>query len=161
MEFLDENGIPVSPGEKGEIAYTSLFNYAMPLIRYAIGDVGAISLEECPCGRKLPLMKVVEGRRDSFLVMPEGRLLSPRVVTNAMSKFFYEIAQYRFIQKKIDFFEVLIQARDNLDENFLDKLADYLKHSLGLNNDVTIIVKSVDKIPLSKVGKLATVISEI
>ena len=40
LQFLDKSGEEVSAGENGEIICTSLFNYAMPLIRYAIGDVG-------------------------------------------------------------------------------------------------------------------------
>ena len=64
MEFVDGNGEEVSSGERGEIVYTSLLHYAQPLIRYAVGDVGVPVDGECPCGRKLPLMKVVEGRRD-------------------------------------------------------------------------------------------------
>lgn len=35
---------------------------AMPLIRYKIEDVGVASDEVCPCGRGLPLMKLIEGR---------------------------------------------------------------------------------------------------
>ncbi len=68
MQFVDKNGEEVSAGERGEIVCTSLFNYAMPFIRYAIGDVGVPSDEICSCGRTLPLMKTVEGRKDSLLV---------------------------------------------------------------------------------------------
>ncbi len=45
-EFVDEKGEPVAAGEKGEVVFTSLFNFAMPLLRYAIGDVGSPS-DEC------------------------------------------------------------------------------------------------------------------
>jgi len=77
VEFLDEEGEEVSAGEKGEIVCTSLFNRAMPFIRYSVGDIGIPSDEECPCGITLPLMKVIEGRKDSLLLLPDGRLLSP------------------------------------------------------------------------------------
>ncbi|MHA1632041.1 MAG: phenylacetate--CoA ligase family protein, partial [Candidatus Freyarchaeota archaeon] len=75
MEFVDENGEWVSPGETGEIVCTSLFNHAMPLIRYALEDLGTPSEErDCPCGRTFPLMKVVEGRVNDVVVLPDGRV---------------------------------------------------------------------------------------
>ena len=39
LEVLKENG-EISTNGKGELLVTSLINYAMPLIRYKIGDVG-------------------------------------------------------------------------------------------------------------------------
>ena len=59
-EFVDDDGEDVALGGKGEIIFTSLFNFAMPLIRYAVGDVGIPSDDERPCVRNLPLMEVIE-----------------------------------------------------------------------------------------------------
>jgi phenylacetate-CoA ligase len=103
-QFVDDSGQDVSPGERGEILYTSLFNYSMPLIRYAVGDVGVPSDDVCPCGRTLPLMKVVEGRTDSLLRLPNGRLLSPVTVIGAMDAFdlFNQIEEYKLLQKRVD-----------------------------------------------------------
>jgi len=61
VEFVKENE-DVYPGETGKIIITDLCNYAMPFIRYEIGDLGVPSDENCPCGRKLPIMKSVKGR---------------------------------------------------------------------------------------------------
>jgi phenylacetate-CoA ligase len=161
-EFVDDGGDAVSAGEQGEIVYTSLFNYAMPFIRYAVGDVGVPSDDECPCGRKFHLMKVVEGRRDSVLVLPDGRLLSPRILTNAMSKFFEKIVQYRVVQKRVNLFEVFVQLKEGVDEDvFESELAGHYRRVLGLGNDVAIMVKFVDEVPLGKSGKLMAVVSEL
>jgi phenylacetate-CoA ligase len=161
-EFVDSDRDGVSAGERGEIVYTSLFNYAMPFIRYAVGDVGVPSDDECPCGRKFPLMEVVEGRRDSVLVLPDGRLLSPRAFTNAMSRFFEKIVQYRIVQKRADLFEVFVQVKEGVDEGvFESELAGHYRRVLGLSDDVAIIVKFVDEVPLGKSGKLMAVVSEL
>jgi phenylacetate-CoA ligase len=162
MEFVDENGNQVAAGERGEIVYTSLFNYAMPFIRYAIGDVGVPSNDECPCKRSLPLMKVVEGRKDSFLAMPNGRLLSPRVFTNAMSKFFEKIVQYRVVQKKVDLFEINIQLKEKTCEDALkSEIVGYLRSVLSFGSNIAVVVNVVDDLQIDKSGKLMTVISEI
>jgi phenylacetate-CoA ligase len=67
---------PASVGEMGAILVTDLLNYAMPLIRYRIGDLGAWSAETCPCGRGLPRLERVAGRVTDFLVGCEGQLVS-------------------------------------------------------------------------------------
>lgn len=61
VEILDENGKPCLPGELGRVVLTSLHNFAMPLIRYEIGDYATLG-ERCPCGRGLPVLERIVGR---------------------------------------------------------------------------------------------------
>ena len=104
MQVVDENGDEVAPGEKGDLVFTSLFNYAMPFIRYSIGDVGILSSEKCSCGRGFPLMKVIEGRKDSFIRFADGKMVSPRVFTISMGMFslYDQVEVFRVVQKDID-----------------------------------------------------------
>jgi len=63
VEVLDDEGRPCEEGEIGRVVATPLFNLASPLIRYEIGDfaeAGGI----CDCGRSLPMLKRIGGRRD-------------------------------------------------------------------------------------------------
>ena len=55
-------------GEMGEIVITDLNNYAMPLIRYRLGDLAVATDKICKCGRGLPLLGDIEGRTQSILV---------------------------------------------------------------------------------------------
>lgn len=163
-QFVDDEECEVSAGEKGEIVYTSLFNYAMPFIRYAVGDVGLSSDEKCPCGRNLSMMKVVEGRKDSFLRLPDGQLLSPMAFRLAVGRFFERIIQYRVVQKKADLFEIYIQKRDDgLDKEVLRKeLTEHVRKILGLDAyGATLAVEFVDEIPFDKTGKLRAVVCEL
>jgi phenylacetate-CoA ligase len=43
------DGRPAEPGERGEVVVTNLHAYAMPFIRYRIGDV-ATRAAPCRCG---------------------------------------------------------------------------------------------------------------
>ncbi|HET8833285.1 MAG TPA: hypothetical protein VFN08_01045, partial [Gemmatimonadales bacterium] len=60
---------------RGEIVLTNLDSRAFPILRYRTGDIGALDPTPCPCGRSLPKLRGVEGRRTDFLVTPSGRVL--------------------------------------------------------------------------------------
>lgn len=67
---------PARIGELGDILVTDLLNYAMPLIRYRIGDLGAWEGGMCACGRSLPRLHTVAGRVTDFVIGSDGRLVS-------------------------------------------------------------------------------------
>lgn len=167
MQFIDKNGEEVAPGERGEIVCTSLSNYAMPIIRYVLGDLGVLSEEaDCPCGRTFPLMKVIEGRKDSILVLPDGRELSPLVVGDGMMYFkhFCDIDQYRVIQEKVDSFKVLVKRKGSnvAEADMAAELGSHFAKLLGVDkSQVTIEVEFLDEIPLDETGKLMKVVSKV
>lgn len=65
VELLKGNE-DVSSGEKGKVVITSLENYAMPLIRYEIGDTATPIYERCSCGRNLSLVKHIRRQKISL-----------------------------------------------------------------------------------------------
>lgn len=163
MEFLDKNGEEVSAGESGEIVCTSLFNYAMPLIRYKIGDVAVPSDETCGCGRNLPLMRMVEGRKDHLIVLANGQVLTPRAFTVAMHEFQYypNIEQFRVVQKKLNLFELSLKLKDKgLEKVIRRELTSHLKKIFSTHN-LEFHIRFVEDIPLDKNGKLTIVFSEV
>jgi len=167
MQIVDEDGCEVAPGERGEIVCTSLFNYAMPFIRYALDDVGVSSGQtSCPCGVNFPLIQLVEGRKDSVITLPEGRKIPALVFGWIMEfyKFYRQIYQYRIVQTKIDALEFFIVKKDNR-YNEMEMKAELVRHvreMLGVDEStLNITVKFVDHIPLDKSGKLRKVISNV
>lgn len=76
VEVVRPDGKPAVPGEKGAILVTDLLNFAMPLIRYRIGDVGSWAAGTCSCGRGLPRLESVSGRVTDFLVGCDGSIVS-------------------------------------------------------------------------------------
>jgi phenylacetate-CoA ligase len=168
-QFVDEEGEEVAPGEKGEIVYTSLFNFAFPIIRYNIKDVGVPINEECPCGIKLPLMKLVEGRSNSFLTFPENRIVSPMRFIEILGAFslVHEIEQYRVIQEKVDQVRIIIKkASENIDESkvrdiLLRNLSQGLPELKSCEKNLMFTVEFVDEIEHTARGKLSVVSSKI
>ena len=167
MQFVDEDGEEVAPGERGEIVCTSLFNYAMPFVRYAVDDLGVASEEsDCPCGRNFPLMKVVEGRKDSLLLLPDGRVLAPFTFIAAMItfKFYRYIDLFRVVQQKMDVLSFRIKMKNRrVDERTVKKeLLAHLEKVLNVETgEVRFEVEFVDDIPLDKSGKFSLVVSEL
>jgi phenylacetate-CoA ligase len=157
MEFL-KNGENVSPGERGEIVYTNLYNYSMPLIRYKIGDVGIPTDERCPCGRGLPLMKLIEGRKDAFVQLPNGKILSP-IVWNILLRP-YPLKQYKVIQEARDKIKIQIAPGRN---NSINELSETIKNSIhaALGREIPIEIEVKDEIPREQSGKVRAVISKV
>ena len=52
-EIIDDAGLPLPPGETGELVITTIGMEAMPLIRYRTGDYTRILPERCPCGSEV------------------------------------------------------------------------------------------------------------
>lgn len=157
MEFL-ENGENVSPGEKGEIVYTGLYNYAMPFIRYKIGDIGIPSDESCPCGRGLPLMKLIEGRSDSFMQAPDGRVFSPMIWEAIMVRFI-GVGQYQAIQEKKDLIRILLVKKTEFSQSTISQIEHDVKEVMG--QEINVKVEIVNKIPKEKSGKMRFAVSKL
>src|SRR6185436_9202776 len=77
VELLDDDGNDVPEGEPGRVVLTSFYNFAMPLIRYAVGDLAVAAHGPCPCGRTLPRLATILGRQRNIFTFPDGSQHSP------------------------------------------------------------------------------------
>ncbi len=76
VEVLDDQGRACGPGEIGRVVVTTLHNFAMPLIRYALSDYAEVGAP-CSCGRGLPVLTRILGRSRNMLTLPDGRRVWP------------------------------------------------------------------------------------
>jgi len=86
VEILDEQDRPCAPGQLGRVVVTSLHNFALPLIRYELGDYAEVG-EPCPCGRGLPVLRRVAGRVRNMLVTAAGEQYWPAFGTRSFTRF--------------------------------------------------------------------------
>ena len=69
VEIVDDDGNACEVGVPGRVLVTSLHNFAMPLIRYDIGDIAELG-EPCDTGINWPVLNQVNGRlRDSVTLL--------------------------------------------------------------------------------------------
>jgi phenylacetate-CoA ligase len=80
LEVLDEGGAPCRPGEVGRVVVTPLHNFAAPLLRYDLNDF-AEAAAPCSCGRGLPTLGRIMGRRRNILVTSDGKQHWPALRT--------------------------------------------------------------------------------
>ncbi len=84
-------------GSTPVLALTTLVNRAMPLLRYAIGDLGRLEPSACPCGRASPVLKDLQGRIVEFLDCADGSRISPYVASTIVEQH-PAIARYQLLQ---------------------------------------------------------------
>jgi phenylacetate-CoA ligase len=145
---------PVAPGERGEIVATSLWNKAMPFIRYRLGDIGILSDEICACGRGLPLLKEIEGRFDDFIILPSGDI----VPSTRVASFFFTVPyidQFKMIQDKKTHITIQIVPQKGFTVDIERMLAENIQKVLG--EPVDIDVEKVDHIEYTGAGKFKRV----
>ncbi len=98
VEFV-RDGMPVNPGEPGQILVTDLENYGMPFIRYQIGDLGVPLNGSCTCGRVLPLMAMNAGRVSDFVISPhDGSYVSGATLCHYLIAEGPQVGQVQIIQ---------------------------------------------------------------
>jgi len=157
VEFIDEKNEPVGVGEPGRIIITDLNSYAMPLIRYDIGDIGIPSDEKCACGVTLPVMKVIEGRKEDFIRTIQGKLVHAAYLCYTLKD--DTVHEFKMYQKGLENFHVQLVKSPMFDNNSENILESKLRTALG--KDVKIIFEYLDRIPRESSGKLRYFVSEI
>jgi phenylacetate-CoA ligase len=157
VEILDAHGTPVAPGEVGNVVVTGLYNYAMPFVRYAIGDVAEAAAGSCPCGRGLPIIGQVLGRTRCAFVFEDGKRFWPRVFESRALRQFVPYREFQMVQ--LD--HRRIELRYVPDGSDLAPDASGLDHYVRTNMHPTaeIALLAVDAIPRGPGGKLDPFVS--
>jgi phenylacetate-CoA ligase len=83
IEILDESGDPVPDGREGQLVATTIGVQAMPLIRFATGDITFITRERCSCGLWTPRIGPIVGRKDQAMKI-KGTTVYPAAVQRAL-----------------------------------------------------------------------------
>ncbi len=152
IDSLDPYNIP------GDILITQLNNYAMPFIRYRIGDIGRLSNERCPCGNQLPVLAELLGRSTATFRTKSGLLVHGGYFTQQ----FYNIegvSQFQLIQDSFEKCTLKLVINEEWTEKTCDEIV--LKIQAKMGTDVTVDVEYVEEIPLSKSGKREFTISRL
>ena len=156
---LVTNGRSARPGEPGAVIVTDLTNRAMPLIRYRVGDVAAWSVEQCPCGRGLPLLDRLEGREADYVVTRNGTLISGISLTENLALGVPGAAQVQIVQETVSHFRFRLVRGPDFGPASLTRLRHLVDMRLG--SDVSFECEYLDRIPCEPSGKYRFCISHV
>ncbi|QEX22236.1 adenylyltransferase [Hypericibacter adhaerens] len=157
LEVVDEAGRLCAPGEVGRVVATPLFNFAMPLLRYAIGDYAQFG-EACSCGRGLPVLARVQGRVRNMMIGPDGARYWP----SFGSRRFRELApvrQHQFVQKSFERLEARFTVERPLTPEEEQALRAHIQTKLPIPFQIDFVY--LEEIPVSAAGKLENFMSEV
>jgi phenylacetate-CoA ligase len=156
IELIKDNGEYAQPGEIGEAICTGFLNYDQPLIRYRIGDLLKLSLDQtCDCSRHMPIVDEIIGRVEDTVIGMDGREM---VRFHGIFINMPKIVEGQIIQHTLKEFEIVFVATDKLVDYEKDELFRRMQSQLG---DILLRVTEVDQIPRNRNGKFKAVISHV
>ena len=137
----------------GKIIATGFTNYAMPLIRYEVGDTATWTNVNCQCGRKTRTISQINGRNEDFILTPEG---------NRVQRFDYifkntpSIIEAQVLQFELDSIVIRIVRRYDYSINEMEA---HLKNEVRDKVSVGLLVlfEYVERINLEQSGKFRAV----
>jgi phenylacetate-CoA ligase len=143
-----ETGEVLSPGEEGELVFTTLTKTGIPMLRFRTRDISVIDTEKCACGRTHARMIRVRGRSDDMLIIRGVNVFPSQIEVAVMS--FPELApHYQIVVDRpgaLDTFAVKLELTEKaskskkLDANALKRDIQGKIHSItGLSADIEIV----------------------
>jgi phenylacetate-CoA ligase len=158
LEIDSRSNFDGPEGNKGEIVITNLNTQAFPFIRYRTGDVGELADSQCPCGRGLPVLKSVDGRKTDFLVNRDGRIIHALGAIYIIREL-EGVKKFRIHQKSAENLKIEMVVNDMFDNENSGLIRSEIEKLFG--HELSIEINMVDDISVSKSGKYSYVTSDV
>lgn len=159
VEILDDNNNPLPLGEEGKIVVTALYNKAHPMIRYEVGDRGALAENSTA---KYPILKKLTGRTNDIAILPSGKIASGMTFYSITKKLFDDegnVKEFVIIQIKPDTFEIIYTSENPLTTTEIENIKSAF--SAFLEPGLTLILNRKKTLERSSAGKLKQFTSEV
>lgn len=157
VEVIDTRGKACQPGHVGPVVVTPLHNFAMPLVRYVLGDYAEAG-GQCACGRGLPVLSRIMGRVRNMLVTAAGQLYWPSFGTRRITEI-APVLQHQLVQKDLDLIEVRLVTARALTSEEEQAVRQRIQSRLPVPFEVRFVY--VSEIPRSASGKFEDFMSEV
>lgn len=171
FEAVDDDGLQVPDGKAGRVVVTSLYNTAMPFVRYMLDDRAmVIHRDRCECGYQGTTISLVEGRDEDFIFLPDGERVSPRVIdslvgvamvggqTEADHLASLGLMKYQIIQETLEEFTVRLSTRAYGVPGLQERMQTALQ---GLHPKLHCSFELHDELLLEPSGKHRAILSKV
>ena len=157
VETVSEAGKAITE-QSGDLVITDLYNYGMPLIRYANGDRATLINQPCGCSNPLPIMKSVDGRKLDMIKTPSGKTI-PGELFPHLFKEFKGVSRFQVKQSKLNELTLFIIANTRFSAE--DQAAICAEINKYAKNELQLTFNLVDDIPLTVSGKHRVTICDV
>jgi phenylacetate-CoA ligase len=159
-----KNNVVVDDGESGEIVVTDLNNFAMPLVRYKLKDIGYIDPTPCACGRGLPVLGGIKGRAYDTIYNRTGRAFHGEYflyLFEDLQRLSVEVSGFQVIQNSYDNFSIkIIMHRSELKNVVESYILEKVQESFGADVVVKFLyVKGIDRETSGKIRLIKSAVS--
>jgi len=147
--------------EVGEIVVTELNNFAMPLIKYRLGDYASINKKKCECGRELKIIKNLYGRAYDMIKNKNGKLFHGEFfmyVFEEAKRKGLGITAFQVVQKDDDLFTIKIVPDIGYSKKSEQYILQYFKDNYSEN--VVLQFEKVSEIKRAISGKMRLIIGK-
>lgn len=159
VEVVKADGQPCQEGEEGDVLVTNLTNFAMPLIRYRLGDRAVVGKASDGPLRLVERLETISGRCTDAFIMRDGT-----TVPGIFFVYFLTVVHEKGWMRKVqivqrDYDDVLINmvVKTTPAQSALDDIAASLRILVG--QSCSIRFETLDDIPALKSGKHSYVVS--
>jgi phenylacetate-CoA ligase len=139
---------PVTPGEVGELVFTTVTKEGIPLIRYRTRDLTRLVYDQCACGRTLVRMEKCMGRSDDMLII-RGVNVFPSQIESVLLDMSETEPHYLLIVEREDNLDILKLMVEVQEQFFSDeirqlealrrKITHNIQSTLGISVDVKLV----------------------
>lgn len=152
IEIIDPaTGEQVEDGERGELVVTTLNKWALPLIRYRIGDLTVKDSEPCECGRTHPRIMRILGRTDDMLIV-RGINVFPSQVESVLMKIPEVASHYQIVVSRKGPLDVMKVRVELTESGFSDKIGDLMSLSKKIGKDLKSVLNIAAEVELVEPG---------
>ena len=140
---------PVSPGEIGELVFTTVTKEGIPLIRYRTRDLTRLVYDKCACGRTLVRMEKCMGRSDDMLII-RGVNVFPSQIESVLLDMSETEPHYLLIVERegtLDILKLMVEVQEQFfsDEiRQLEALRRKITHNIQSTLGISVEVKLVE-----------------
>jgi len=156
VEVLRPDGSAAAPGECGRVVVTPLFNFAMPFIRFELGDVAEVGSAQPSCGRGLPTLRRILGRVRNMFRFSDGSVIWPIASAFRLGDYFNH-TQYQIVQTDFQHIEIRYVWEGEPQEIDVATLAQCIRATL--KQPVSVAVRRMSEIPRTRTGKYEDCVS--
>ncbi len=130
---------PVEPGQKGELVFTTLDKWGMPMLRYRTRDLTTLNYDKCDCGRTCVRMGKILGRSDDMMIIRGVNVFPSQI--EAILLEFPEYEPYFLIEvdrvNNTDTFDIQVEVKP---EFYTDRINELVRLQKRLTSRIQSVI---------------------